>query len=317
MKETIIIPEYITRVQISNARRPTYYKEGVNLPVILKKGIDEGQYTFKEYKGMIGKPKLLYNLDKKEFIVKNKEFVGLPRFASIGGNILYSGLNEHIRIAMITAIKANFTPYMKKIKPITKFPIQITAEIHTIPGLCNWDIDNLWIYIKAFQDLSKELGIIPDDSVRYITKPPSFEFYPVPELKLRKMIFTLETDQRVITNHLMFNRQPGRIVPVKGQFSSIMQVLYVVVGDIPLGEVSITKTGEHIRCEVGLGKTNISYPKLTDSLKTVKYWAIQYNVPIVIDSMFGSEYANYNQDIIHGMFQGLADEGLNIIIHNT
>ena len=56
----------------------------------------------------------------------------------------------------------------------------------------NWDIDNQWIWNKLFCDVLQMVGLIPNDTVNYIS---SFQitFVETPDLINRKLVFKLYT----------------------------------------------------------------------------------------------------------------------------
>lgn len=313
VQQIVTIPEYITRIKLSDHRRPTYYVNGTKIP----REYSTSRYEFRDKKFRNYTKSLLYDTVEKIFIVKNKSFVGKPRYTSIGGNMLYAGMNEHVRMLIISGIKEYFRQYIQKLTPIKDFPIHIDAQLHAIPGLRNWDIDNLWIYIKCFQDLLIESRIIPDDSVKYITKAPSFEYFPVAENKDRKIIFILRPDTRSITHHVMFANEPTALLRLKGQYKSLDSVIYLVITDLKSGEVVIKYDGLHHRVSIGVGKKNLLYSKFFDSLTTIRYWAIQYNAVVIIDNNMATEYPNYDRDKLDAIImRQLCEQGINVIIHN-
>jgi len=314
MSQTIIIPEYIMKVKLSDTRRPTYYEEGSRIPNKYK----TDRYVFKEKKYSHGKKMQLYDTIEKRFVYKNEKLINKARFLTIGGNMLYAGMNEHVRMKMVSAIKDDFRRYIQSLEKITKFPIHITAELHAKPEYCNWDVDNLWIYIKVFQDLLTEYDIIPDDSVRYITKSTSFEFFPISEYRERKMIFRINPDTRSVINHVMFKNSPVPIMYVKGQFASLTPAIYLTVHDIKSGSSNIVKDGMHFNCQIGIGKRQLLYGDFKTVLHNVRYWAIQYNVPVVIDNHLGSEFKNYDPDKVkNSIMTNLSNEGITVIMHNS
>ena len=314
MNQIVTIPEYIMKVKLSDTRRPTYYEESSRIPNKYK----TAKYIFKDKKYTHGKKSLLYDVESKRFVYKNERVVNKARFVTIGGNMLYAGLNEHIRMKMVVAIKDDFRRYIQSLEKITEFPIHITAELHAKPEYCNWDVDNLWIYIKVFQDLLIEYGIIPDDCVRYITKAPSFEFFPVAEYRNRKMVFHIESDTRNVTSHVMFKNSPVPILYIKGQFASPTPAIYITVRDIKSGSSTLVREGIHFNCQIGIGKRLLLYGDLKTVFHSIRYWAIQYNVPIVIDKQLGSEFSNYDVDKVRGhIITYLSNEGLTIIMHNS
>jgi len=314
MSQTVTIPEYIMKVKLSNTRRPTYYEKSSRIPNKYK----TEQFIFKEKKYTHGKKMLLYNTENKTFVYKNEKIVNKPRFLTIGGNMLYAGMNEHLRMKMVIAIKDDFRRYIQSLERITKFPIHITAELHAKPEFCNWDVDNLWIYIKVFQDLLTEYDIIPDDSVRYITKSTSFEFFPVKEYKNRKMVFHINPDTRSVINHVMFKSSPVPILYVKGQYASPTPAIYITVRDMKSGSSSLIRDGIHFNCQIGIGKRALLYGDFKSVLHNIRYWAVQYDVTVVIDHHLGSEFKNYDEDRVkNSIMTHLSNEGITVIIHNS
>ena len=314
MNEQIIkIPQYITRIKVSDKRRAIYYYRNSRIPAKYQ----SDRYIFKPKKYIGGTKDILYDTMDKTFIVKNKSTVGTPRYITIGGNMLYAGLNEFIRVKIVTEIKNDFTRFIQQLEPITKFPIQIDAQIHRPPNTGNWDIDNLWIYIKTFQDLLIDHNIIPDDSVKYITKAPSFEYYPVSEESERMIIFIIRPDTRAIINHILFATKPIPIIEVNGQYKSDIPTIYLSVGEQKAGYLEFIKTSLHYRANIGIGKRKILYNDLATVLVKVKLRAIQYNASVVINKDMATEYPNYNEDVIRSQIQKyLSNQGIPVIIHN-
>ena len=314
MNEQIVkIPQYITQVKLSDKRRAIYYYRNSRIPAKYQ----NDRYIFKVKKYTGGSKDVLYDTLDKIFVIKNATSVGTPRFITIGGNILYAGLNEYTRAKIVTEIKNDFTRFIQQLEPITKFPIQIDAQIHRPPDTGNWDIDNLWIYIKTFQDLLIDNNIIPDDSVRYITKAPSFEYYPVSEYTDRMIVFILRTDMRAITNHILFATKPVPIIEIKGQYKSDTPVIYLSVGEQKAGQLEFIKTSLHYRANIGIGRKKLLYNDLIATLIKVKQRAIQYNTTVVINKDMGTEYPNYNEDVVRSRIQKyLSNQGIPVIIHN-
>jgi hypothetical protein len=184
----ITIPQYLTHVQLTKGRRPKYYTKGSNIP---KK--------YQKYKTYDSKGRLL-GPDKKP-LISNPASVNKPRIKKINGQELYSGnMPPHLRSKIVACIKESFEPYLKGVPRIEKFPIALEAELHTIPGTMAWDLDNQWIYHKCFQDALVAQAIIPDDSIFYITKAPSFSYCPVERLEDRKLVYRISQDDRTILN---------------------------------------------------------------------------------------------------------------------
>lgn len=182
----IIIPQYLTHVQLTKGRRPKYYTKGSHIP---KK--------YQKYKEYDAKGRLL-GLDKKP-IIANPASVNKPRIKKINGQELYSGnMPPHLRSKIVGVMKDHFLEHLRKCNPLVDFPIAITAELCTIPGAMNWDLDNQWIYHKCFQDALVEARIIPDDNIFYITQAPAFSYTPVERLEDRKLIYRISKDDRQV-----------------------------------------------------------------------------------------------------------------------
>ncbi len=182
----IIIPQYLTHVQLTKGRRPKYYTKGGKIP---KK--------YQQLKEFDVKGRLL-GVDKKPLIA-NSASVNKPRIKKINGQELYSGnMPPHLRSKIVGVMKDHFIEHLKHCKPVLEFPIAITAELHTVPGILNWDLDNQWIYHKCFQDALVSAQIIPDDNIFYITQAPAFSYTPVERLEDRQLIYRISKDDRQI-----------------------------------------------------------------------------------------------------------------------
>jgi hypothetical protein len=81
------------------------------------------------------------------------------------------------------------------IKP-ENLPIIVAWYVYRMPGIPNWDLDNLWIYRKAFMDVLVDMEIIPDDTIRYVTGQAGPHIIPVEFSHEEKFIFRLRVDQR-------------------------------------------------------------------------------------------------------------------------
>lgn len=188
----ITIPEYITKVALSESRRPVYYSlHGKRKPP--KKLLKSKLYT-------VDKQGYLRYRPTGDKVVANSKVVGTPKFQKINGQDFYSGFGSHFeRIKIVAGIKNFCRPFVQHLPPVMEFPVQLEMELHTIIGEGNWDLDNLWIYTKCFQDLLVECGIIPDDNIQFISKPAAPEFYPIPTEDKRKLVFKIYKDERDIT----------------------------------------------------------------------------------------------------------------------
>lgn len=180
----IEIPNYLTHVQLTKGRRPKYYSKNGHIP---KK--------YQKFKDFDAKGRLLGKDGKP--LIANPASVNKPRIKKINGQELYSGnMPPHLRSKIVNCIKEQFQEVVRKCNPLSEFPIAITAELHTIPGAMNWDLDNQWIYHKCFQDALVAAEIIPDDNIFYITQAPAFSYHPVERLEDRKLVYRITKDDR-------------------------------------------------------------------------------------------------------------------------
>jgi hypothetical protein len=171
----------------------------------------------------------LYDRETKTYVVKNSVSVSRPRMQSIAGNEFFPGLNEHVRMRVVEHLKAEFQRHFPTSLGL-EYPIMIYQELHTVPRYANWDLDNLWIYAKCFQDALvehlqivekyseivdglpkiksriKKYGVLPNDNIKYITLPPAPRFIPVTREEDRRFEYTLVEDHDPrIKNHLLYN----------------------------------------------------------------------------------------------------------------
>jgi len=206
--QTVVIPEYIRKVKLSEARRTKYYELGKKPPKA-KKYHDKTKYEYREIKGY-GKRRFLVDKETGERVIANPRAAGTPNFIMINGQKIYNGeVSGPFRNKIMKEIKKEMSKYTDTLKPIKKFPIRINLEIYDViqeDGFSYWDVDNRsWPYIKAFQDcLTGDRGnckkIIQDDHNIFVTQPPVPLFIPVDKPEDRKLVFTItdEKDKRIL-----------------------------------------------------------------------------------------------------------------------
>lgn len=124
----------------------------------------------------------------------------------MAGNWFVSNQNEHIRRKAISDTKEFFEKELKKktLSPIPAeaYPLRCEWDLYCPIDKADWDADNLWFYWKYFCDTLRRVGIIPDDTIQYITQPPGPRFFPVESLKERKFVFRFyEDDREAIQKH--------------------------------------------------------------------------------------------------------------------
>jgi hypothetical protein len=139
------------------------------------------------------------------------------KFKKINGQSVYAGMNKFVR----ATIMRKMHEYLEKHIPTgMKFsgPIRTSLQMHapinygTIRGsynadlkqlvlnwkspepnyVPNWDADNQWIWLKAFNDTLVHMGIISDDNVSIVQISGEVSFFPVSTLDERKLVFIIE-----------------------------------------------------------------------------------------------------------------------------
>lgn len=194
---TIVIPDFITQIQVSAARRPIYYEQGgkYEVPPSKKKHVfpnGKGKFVWL-FKKLGSKTKVvLCDSVTEEPIIKNARVAGKPKFVQIKGNDFYSGFSTpHQRILIINSIKDNFRSHFKEIKRVESYPIYLEFTIYNELNIktskdkkMSQDLDNqAYAYVKSSQDLMKEVKIIEDDNLSYIRKV-SYEFIEAKDKQL-------------------------------------------------------------------------------------------------------------------------------------
>lgn len=220
----LVIPKYIRRVRLSDARRAEYYELGKK-KIKAKKYQDTSKYGFRPFKvirnGKLTEVYFLTNLATGDRVLKNPLSAGTPKDKLINGQDIYNQtIIEQTRNKILQEIKKSFTPYVNTLEPIDIFdlPVRIEVELHdTIleEGSSQlWDVDNrFYMYGKAFQDVltgnklkgvARNKIILPDDNNLIVSKPPAPLFIPVSSSEERKLVFKIykEEDPRIINSIL-------------------------------------------------------------------------------------------------------------------
>lgn len=294
----ITIPLYPEEIQITKGgRMATYFTKTDNLP---KRYQDDSRFVWKERKvGRESRGQCLFDLDIDKFVVKNAVAASRPRFQAIAGNEFYPGLNEHVRMKIVEFLKAEFQKNFPKSLELA-YPIRIrTCEVHTLPRRMNWDMDNMWIYTKCFQDALVDHGLIftteeyekkdgtkgwkkvcqnpgagllANDNILYVTESPSSRFVPVTKETDRKLVYFLEedTDPRVV-NHLMYNCKP---IPISISKEIIGYAMYPSKA-CKLGDISLDVDKESFFVNTG-GKSSEKHKG--ECFKKVYHQCVQMNI---------------------------------------
>lgn len=268
------IPNYPIEVVLSEKQRKKFYRkqDDKKLPVSILNRIG-GIYEF-------DKDGFVVDSATKERILANPSKVGTPKTSSIAGNDSYSGWHPHLRMKVVATIKDYFRKYVKTLEPLTHLPVHIEMELHCPPRDCSWDLDNMWLYNKCFQDVLRDEGIVPDDNILSITKSAAPEYFPCCGEEERKIVFKITPDTRqVIAEHIMFNLKPKTFIFVQEMPPSIPYLEVVAVKDlIKLGFVQV----DNSFVQFNIGRNNISTPALMRACGKLFNIAINQNKSFLI-----------------------------------
>lgn len=298
-KIQIVIPEYIQEMKLSKeGRRKLYYEES-NVEKLPKK------YQSEEF---IYKKGRLFNKVTKEFVIRNPTLVSTPRTRAIAGNDIWARVHPRLRMAMVEAIKEDFRKHLPK-KIELRFPIHIEMDVYCPPRYCDWDIGNLWVYDKVFQDLLVDEGLIPDDSVQYITKSSGPRYIPIINQCDRKMVFTLhEEDNPAILSHVMYDLHRKK-TPVKfdGSPKVILHNLYHVITSTEGEPGSIlTNTNDRL-IYISVGK-KINWSKVRKGFTRAFSTLVQLNAEVIVT---GEVWNNFRDFVV----QEFVDRGLQVHLY--
>lgn len=218
----IVMPDFPRQVKLSDARRAKYFKPGDKLSLkylqkeLLPKPVDnlgnisltieefaDGKYrnTAKDNKGnwhflnidfewkehKLTKKKVerrLYDLIKKEYVVKNPLVAGTARWEIINGQSMYNGTyHPHTRDKIMKVIHDYMLTFLQGVTQISTFPLIIEGYMFDKGRSCEiskgkgWDVGNRQFpYNKAFEDMLQHAGIIHQDDFEHIIGPPRLIF---------------------------------------------------------------------------------------------------------------------------------------------
>lgn len=195
----IEIPEYPTKIKMSEKTRPVYYKLNKTRwnPRKLPK-----TYRAKLEKGIWSKDDDGYLRDEDgEKILANPQKAGKPNYEYLSGNRFTSGFGHYmVRKKIVDGLKEYYKQFID-IEPIEQFPLICEWDFYSkVKGAANFDMSNFWFYYKYFEDCLVDEGIIPDDNIQYVTKPGAPLFIPVDDWDDRKFVFRFYLDDRGILN---------------------------------------------------------------------------------------------------------------------
>lgn len=298
----IVIPEYIQEMPLSkNGRRKIYYEKSDDK---IPKKYQSDNFIWKKGK--------LFDKTTKKFVVKNSAWADVPRTRAIAGNDVWARVHPRIRMAMVDAIKNDFRRHLPKELNLN-FPIQIEMTVFCPPRYCDWDVGNLWVYDKVFEDLLVDEGLIPDDSIQYVTKASGPRYIPIVNQSARKMVFTLrEEDNPAVLSHVMYDLHRKK-TPIlhEAQPSAILKeplhVLYHVVLSSE-GEPGSILTNEDDRIIfISIGK-KINWSKVRKGFTRAFSTLVQLNGEVVISREIWDNFRDF-------VVQEFIDRGLQVHVY--
>lgn len=214
----IEIINYIRKVKLSNNRRAKYWlfdkvmqgkqklpKKYLSKPSPISLGvesiirtdskstiyytIDTKKYAWKEHKLSKGKSeRRLINKDTGEYVIKNTKVAGTEKWEVINSQKIYNGGYHPVtRAKIITAIHDQIKEAISKLSlsPFSEdSTIQIRAELYDYINdpisRERWDLSNrMYIWHKSFSDVLQEVGLIKDDSCKYLRDEGRTTFIPI------------------------------------------------------------------------------------------------------------------------------------------
>jgi len=163
-----------------------------------------------------GKPqKKIIRIEIPDFITHVP--LSKTKYRKINGQNVYSGMNPHIRAKLMRELHDFLRPYVKKSWDLTP-PRSVRLEFHVPvnfgsvkrvmnkktgkselqwkepvnPNEATWDVDNQWIWTKAFNDVLVQEKVISDDNVTKIQSSGEIKWVPVDHIDDRKLVFVIQ-----------------------------------------------------------------------------------------------------------------------------
>lgn len=159
---------------------------------------------------------------KEELVIELPKFIthiqqSKNKWIKIGYNKLYTGVHYSVRSKLIDQMHQFILPFIPDNVQIST-PVETYLQVHAPINYsrvmmlkrkatgerylnwkppsdnyeADWDIDNLVVaWVKAMNDCMEKKGIIPADSVQYLSKKGE-EFVPCDHIDDRKLVFTIK-----------------------------------------------------------------------------------------------------------------------------
>lgn len=181
------IPNYPSKIKVSEARRARYYIKGKTKKKVPKK-YDPTIHPTKFFWDSKG-----YLIEKStgERVIANPRSVGTPRYWVVNFQDIWNqNLVHSNRAHIINILKDELRPYIKTVKRITEFPIRFEIFLYDIE--MRVDVSNKGVvYTKVIEDLLVAEGKIPDDNSTYINDTGRCKFVKINKESERKMVIKI------------------------------------------------------------------------------------------------------------------------------
>lgn len=230
---TIEIPKYKRSFKAADSIMAKYYEKGIGKKLPLEycdkvlyqsQGIREPDginYFWKDFSRIRQQNKKMVSFlvnEKEQLVIANSTTVGKPRIININAQKIYNGfMGKHARNNMMSAIKDQFRQFAMSYPQIKVYPLIIECELwDTLIDVdfdsgSNWDVGNrVGVYNKGFEDVlkAKDLNIIIDDSVWFVTGSPGALFCPVETTEERRLVYKIYADRRpIIVNNKLYQEK--------------------------------------------------------------------------------------------------------------
>jgi hypothetical protein len=184
--QELVIPQYLREVLISKKRRTKYYNSFSDLPKNWKRD------NFYEKKGKVFRKK-----DNKP-VIKNRKTAGEAKYETLAGNKFWSGYGHPtVRAKLARELKESYLKHLHQLSPFDPrdYPLIVEWEVYR-PINERFDLSNMWFYYKMLEDTLVDEGIIPDDSVFYISALKGPRIVPVETWEERKIVVRFYRETR-------------------------------------------------------------------------------------------------------------------------
>lgn len=187
-KVIIVVPDYPDRVMTAKARRPIKY---VKIGSSIRGNTDIPPSYLKNINYQFNNDGVLIDLRTGNYVLANPRTAGKPRYWVVNFQDIWNqNMTKQDRASKTGMLKDIFRPYIKKIKVIKDFPLEVSIKIFDTE--CPVDISNKGvIYTKIIEDLLVTEGKIPDDDVTHINCSGRTKYVNITDQKKKRMEITI------------------------------------------------------------------------------------------------------------------------------